>query len=580
MRSHFSMSPRQLAVLCGALALALASAARAANYTVTATAQLTFVPQDLTINVGDSVTWTNSSGITHNVAADDGSFRCANGCDGQGGDGTPAGNWTFTRVFNQAGTVAYHCQVHGTYYGHMVGSIVVRSASSPGMLGFTSTSYSQPETGGHATITVQRSAGGSGTVTVDYATSDGSAVAGKNYTPASGTLSWGDGDTSQKSFEVPVLDDGVQDGTHTVNLMLSNPTGGATLGQSAAVLSVTDNDRPASAGALAFASAAYSVGENAGSVPITVNRSGGGSGAVSVHYATSDGTGVAGKNYTASSGTLNWGDADTAAKTFTVAVLDDGVADGNHSVNLTLSAPKGGASLGTRAAAVLTVTDTDGNNGSPPAAPSDLTATGTDTTDILLNWKSNSTNEADFRVQSKPLDGSPFQDVLPLVPAGTTSLTVSALKPATGYGFRVRAENGSGNSSYTSEADAATAASPGPCIADANTLCLGAGGRFKATVAWATADGKSGMGTVISLPSNPDSGLFYFFGPNNIEMLIKVLNACVPFNGYWVFFAATTNVQITVTVVDTKSGQTRVYFNQVNQAALPVQDTGAFATCP
>jgi plastocyanin len=462
---HASAAGRPAALgfaLTLALALtALASpAARAATFNVQATEQLTFVPATITINAGDSVTWTNATDLTHNVYAEDGSFRCANGCDDQGGDGTPVGHWTFTRTFNQAGTIQYECQVHGPFYG-MVGTIVVQAASPPG--------------------------------------------------------------------------------------------------------------------SLEFSAAAFSGAENAGSIPIMVKRAGGSAGAISVHYATSDGTGVAGKNYTAASGTLNWGAGDAAAKTFTVPALDDGIADGNHTVNLTLSSPQGGASLGTPSAAVLTVTNTDGGSGGPPTAPANLTAASAGTTSIQLSWTKTSNNETGFRVQSKVLDGSPFQDLLPLVPAGSTELTVTGLQPATGYGFHVRAENASGDSAYTAEADAATDAVPGTCTADANTLCLG--GRFKVTVAWVSSTA-SGAGTTVPLPSNPNSGLFYFFASNNIEMLVKVLNGCSLTSTYWVFFAATTNVQFTVTVVDVTTGKTKVYFNPLNQAATPVQDTQALATCP
>jgi plastocyanin len=454
------LSPGRLAALGFTLALVLAPAARAAHFNVSATGQLTFVPSTITINVGDSVTWTNTSGITHNVFALDGSFRCASGCDDQGGDGTPAGSWTFTRTFNKAGSIPYECQVHGSM--GMTGTIVVQgTAPSPG--------------------------------------------------------------------------------------------------------------------SLAFSSAAYSVAENGGSIAIAVHRTGGSAGAVSVHFATADSTGVAGKNYTATSGTLNWGAGDSAAKTFTIGVLDDGAADGSHTVHLALSSPQGGASLGTPSAAVLTITNTDGGSGGPPAAPSSLTAASAGTTSIQLAWTKGSTNETGFRIQSKVLDGSPFQDVLPLAPAGSTGFTVTGLQPATGYGFHVRAENASGDSAYTAEADAATDTAPETCAADANTLCLG--GRFKVTVAWVSGTA-AGAGTTVPLASNPDSGLLYFFGPSNIEMLIKVLNGCGLTNTYWVFFAATTNVQFTVTVVDVTTGKTKVYFNPLNQAAVPVQDTQAFATCP
>jgi hypothetical protein len=63
-------------------------------------------------------------------------------------------------------------------------------------------------------------------------------------------------------------------------------------------------------------------------------------------------------------------------------------------------------------------------------------------------------------------------------------------------------------------------------------------------------------------------------------MLVKVLNACGLNQRYWVFYAATTNVEFTLTVTDTQTGKTKVYFNPINTPAPPVQDTSAFATCP
>ena len=120
------------------------------------------------------------------------------------------------------------------------------------------------------------------------------------------------------------------------------------------------------------------------------------------------------------------------------------------------------------------------------------------------------------------------------------------------------------------------------CVPGDNTLCLGDGGRFKAEVVWSSQTSGGGNAVAVPLDSAPQSGLFYFLDPTNIEMLIKVLNACIPAlgNHYWVFFAATTNVQFTLTVTDTQTGQMKMYSNPLNQAALPVQDTNAFATCP
>ena len=64
--------------------------------------------------------------MSHNVAADDGSFRCSNGCDGEGGNGNPATSWSFTRTFNTVENIAYQCEVHGAAFG-MVGQIIVQS---------------------------------------------------------------------------------------------------------------------------------------------------------------------------------------------------------------------------------------------------------------------------------------------------------------------------------------------------------------------------------------------------------------------------------------------------------------------
>src|SRR5215831_19916312 len=107
---------------------------------------------------------------------------------------------------------------------------------------FSSSNYSVGEGGGSAVITVTRSGDTSSPATVDYATSDGTASERSDYTIALGTLRFGAGDTS-KSFLVLIIDDLSVENSETVNLTLSNPTGGAVLGSPAnAVLTIVDND--------------------------------------------------------------------------------------------------------------------------------------------------------------------------------------------------------------------------------------------------------------------------------------------------------------------------------------------------
>lgn len=117
------------------------------------------------------------------------------------------------------------------------------------------------------------------------------------------------------------------------------------------------------------------------------------------------------------------------------------------------------------------------------------------------------------------------------------------------------------------------------CVPDATTLCMN-NGRFSARGTFRTGAGQTGPFMAVPVATAPDSGLFWFFAPSNLEMLIKVLNGCGLNSRYWVFFSAGTNVEFTVTVTDTQTGATKTYSNPLNTAAAPVQDTSAFATCP
>lgn len=116
------------------------------------------------------------------------------------------------------------------------------------------------------------------------------------------------------------------------------------------------------------------------------------------------------------------------------------------------------------------------------------------------------------------------------------------------------------------------------CAADENTLCLNRQ-RFQVEIEWRDFSGGVGPGSVAPLGSD-DSGLFWFFSPNNWEMLVKVLDGCGITGHFWVFAAATTNVEYTLRVTDTETGTVKEYFNPLGQASPTITDTSAFATCP
>ena len=116
-----------------------------------------------------------------------------------------------------------------------------------GTVQFKSSTYSVAENGGSVRIYVSRTGGSSGPASVGYATANGTATAGTDYTSKSGTLNWSGGDAADKYFDVTILNDGVYEGDETFKANLSGASG-ATLGSpSTATVTITDNETPAPA---------------------------------------------------------------------------------------------------------------------------------------------------------------------------------------------------------------------------------------------------------------------------------------------------------------------------------------------
>jgi ribosomal protein L35AE/L33A len=522
-------------------------------------------------------------------------------------------------------------------------------AAGPGALKFDESSWSVAEEAGVAVVTVERSHGEDGAVTVQYATADGTATAGSDYTPVSGTLSWGHDDGSDRTFTVPILADAVAEAAETIQLVLSSPTGGATIeaGRGTAVIVILANggtggggdggtgggggcdDAPGSddnpcggdggggngggsgddrgdgrVGIFKFDQRQFFAVESAGVAVISVERSHGETGAVSIDYSTSPGTATPGADYQPVSGTLSWGPGDESSKVFSIPVVDDGVAEGSETVKLLLSNPSGGAGLdGARATAILHLLDN--GQGAAPGNPANRPGVlkfgearfqvfegGVEATvrvershgqagTVSVAWSASeagATDGLDFAAGSGILTWGPgdaadktftvavFDDDLA---EGNESIQLALAAPTGGATIDDRR----GTATLTIlDDDGSTAA----CVPTSERLCL-AGGRFAVEVEWRTPQGGVGRGRM--KPDSDASGLVWFFDPSNVEVLVKVLDACTVFPNHWVFYAATTNVDFTVTVTDTATGLVKQYSNPMGQAAEPVQDTVTFP-CP
>ncbi len=119
---------------------------------------------------------------------------------------------------------------------------------------------------------------------------------------------------------------------------------------------------------------------------------------------------------------------------------------------------------------------------------------------------------------------------------------------------------------------------PAGCLHDAETLCLGAGNRFAVRASWETADGTQGTAQAVRLTD--DTGYLWFFAAANVEAVVKVLDGCLVGGSYWVFAGGLTDVRTVLTVTDGRTGAARTYVNPAGKAFQPIQDTGAFPSCP
>lgn len=111
----------------------------------------------------------------------------------------------------------------------------------------------------------------------------------------------------------------------------------------------------------------------------------------------------------------------------------------------------------------------------------------------------------------------------------------------------------------------------------ADPLALGQG-RFEVQVTWGKPGGERGVATGEALTA--DTGVFWFFGPDNVELVVKVLDACQGAGRYWFFAGGLTDLEVEIKVRDTENGATRTYRSPLGTAFSPLQDTNAFASCP
>jgi glucose/arabinose dehydrogenase len=355
--------------------------------------------------------------------------------------------------------------------------------TNAGAISLTNNSFTVNENNNTINVTVQRTGGSEGTVTVGYRTANGTAIAGSDYTAATGTLTFGQGETS-KTVTISILDDTAFEANETFNFTLENVTGGATLSTpNTAAIAIVDNDpliyngdryfltsgaltweqaqaeaqsrggnlvtinnaaeetwlrqtfgttegfwigindrdvegqfrwvsgeavtytnwapgepnnwqgnqdfgrmnfgssrrwdddgptarfrgiievgsnTQPNPGTIGLSDSNFSVTEGNNTVTVTILRTGGSDGTVTVDYRTVEGSATAGTDYTAiGAGTVTFAPGETS-KTVTIAIADDTIAEGNETFGFAIDNVTGGATLLVPRTAQVTIVDNEG----------------------------------------------------------------------------------------------------------------------------------------------------------------------------------------------------------------------------
>lgn len=194
-------------------------------------------------------------------------------------------------------------------------------------------------------------------------------------------------------------------------------------------------------------------------------------------------------------------------------------------------------------------------------APTELTAAPSGDSAIELKWFGRWTDRSLGLIVVEGRNPESDWTELITTRAATGSVRISGLMTDTPYTFRLVSAVGA-TRAVSGEVSATTGAFRDACRDGAQYLCL-RDGRFEVQVHWTNPDkaGDHGFGTGVPIDFSDESGLFWFFEPANVELVLKVLDGTSINGNFWVFFGALSDVEYWITVEDTQAEQRRTYHN-------------------
>ena len=311
------------------------------------------------------------------------------------------------------------------------------------------------ESGGFITVEVERVDGLSKQLAVTLATANGTAIAGTNFGTKGSTaqfsqlVTWSEGEMGSKFVNIPILQDGVfTPSALDFQISVSPANADTTItGLTSESIFIVNTTQTSNVG---FNPVNYQVLEDAGSITVTVTRTivplaNGVIPALTVNFATANGTALAGVDYVAAAGTLNWSAGDTSPKTITIGIIDKPTTelDRNFFVNLS------GVSLAvngtiTAGQAQVIVKDTDIDATGPKIGAVQFSGTSSSISQIFLTFSepldvASATNGSNYLIRSAGGETSLISGVQYLSSSNSVivNLPAGSLKPNTFYTLTV-----------------------------------------------------------------------------------------------------------------------------------------------
>jgi len=277
--------------------------------------------------------------------------------------------------------------------GAVVNRIDVINSNTTGRVQFTQSSQSVSETDGSVELKIERVGGIGGSISITVDITDGTAINGEDFKVSSShSLTWFSGESKPKTIEVAIIKDRLSEKTEqfTARIRPVDAIPGprstrpmermqqSIIGEpSSQVVSITDapvkvDEPPKSAGKISFKSATESVNEDAGTITLFAERTGGTAGPLEVSIAAKNGSATAGSDFTPPAPkVLKWDSGDAKSKKFVVKIINDGKKEPNENFTVQLSSTNNPTNTLVASAAVPT---------GPIGSPSKVTVTINDVT--------------------------------------------------------------------------------------------------------------------------------------------------------------------------------------------------------